>query len=206
MVLPASCDVTPTFTQVPLLYHHHDNHNHNNFIPQFALFFALLTLWVSVNTGSVYCRPQCVRPSKLTVIGSLHAHECLTSKTFLFNLQSTKGSCPPHHKTPWIGSLHYSLTTSSLIDNTITYLTVADFTHMPSFLFHPSIITAFSIRWQHSKIFSHRHTWIVVKFGSTFALVMMFRRVVFLSWLYPLFSLSLFHRPFPFNLVLCHWW
>jgi len=94
---------------------------------------------LSANTGSVYCRPQRARPSKLTVIGSLCAHECLTSKTFLFNLQSTEGSCPPHHKTPWISSPQYSLTTSSLIDDTITYLTVADFMHMPSFFFiHPS--------------------------------------------------------------------
>ena len=69
---------------------------------------------LSANTGSSYCRPQHARPSKLTVIRSLRAHECLASKTFLFNLQSTKGSCPPHHKTPWISSPQYSLTTPSL--------------------------------------------------------------------------------------------
>jgi len=161
---------------------------------------------LSANTGSVYCRPQRARLSKLTVVGSLRAHECLTSKTFLFNLQSTKGSCPPHHRTPWISSPQYSLTSSSLIDDTITYLTVADFAHTPSFFFRPSVVTAFSIRWQHSKIFSHQHTWIVLKFGSMFALVMMFRRVVFFFGFIPPFSLSLFRRPFPFNLVLCHWW
>ena len=85
----------------------------------------------SLHIGSIYCRPQRARPSKLIVVGCLCAHECLTSKTFLFNLQSNYGSRSPHHTVPWISGPHCSLTTSSC-------LTVVDFAHMPSFFVHPS--------------------------------------------------------------------
>ena len=145
----ANCQLTP--------HHHH----HQTFFYLHLHYSLCCSLFV--NTGSVYCGPQHVRPSKLTVIGSLYAHECLTCETFLFNLQNNKGSCLPHHKTPWISSPQYSLTTSSLIDNTITYLTVADFAHMPSFFLSIHHHTAFSIFWQHSKIFSHWQAWIVLK-------------------------------------------
>jgi len=124
--------------------HHHHHHCQILYLNlHYSLHCSL-----SVNTSSIYCRPQCARPSKLTIVRSFHAHKCLTSETFLFNLQSNKGSCPPHHKSLWISSCHCSLTTSSLIDDTITYLIVADFAqglnHAPlipagfqSFLWNP---------------------------------------------------------------------
>ena len=127
-----------TGVQCRVYHHHHHHHHHHRQILHLNLHYSLRCS-LSANTSSIYCRPQRARPSKLTVVGSFRAHKCLTSETFLFNLQSNEGSCPPHHKSPWISSPHYSLTTSSLIDDTITYLFVVDFTHA-KFFFHPSVI------------------------------------------------------------------
>jgi len=139
--------------------HHHHHHRQILYLNlHYSLHCSL-----SANTSSIYCRPQRARPSKLTIVRSFRAHKCLTSETFLFNLQSNKGSCPPHHKSPWISSPHYSLTTSSLIDDTITYLIVVDFMTCQVFFSSIHHHTAFSIHWQHSKISSHWHTWIVLK-------------------------------------------
>jgi len=96
------------------------------------------------------------------------------------NLQSNKGSCPPHHKTPWISSPQYSLTTSSLIDDTITYLTVADFAHTPSFFFvHLSSCCLLNMLATFENILSSACIDSFEGLASMFALVMMFCRVVF---------------------------
>jgi len=148
---PWDHDIWSLWFTMPSDHHHH--HHQSILYPNlhYSLHCSL-----SAYTGSIYCRPQCARPSKLTVIGCLCAHECLTSKTFLFNLQSNNGSCPPHHKVPWISGPHCSLTTSSLASLLWTSRTHQVFL---SICHH----TAFSIHWQHSKIFSHQHTWIVLK-------------------------------------------
>ena len=72
------------------------------------------------------------------------------------------------------------------------------FVHLSSNCLRVNMLTAF-------EIFSHRHAWMVLK--SLNQRLMMFRRVVFFFLAFiPSFSLSLFRRHFPFNLVLCHWW
>ena len=110
--------------------------------PQMHKFLGLhysLRCSLSANTGSIDYRPQRARPSKLTVVGCLCAHECLTSETFPFNLQSNDGSRYPHHKVPWISGPQCLLTTSLLASPLWTLRTCQVFS---SIRHH----TAFSIR------------------------------------------------------------
>jgi len=46
---------------------------------------------LSASIGSIYCRPECARPSGSTVVKCLRTHQCLTSETLLSNLQSDGG-------------------------------------------------------------------------------------------------------------------
>ena len=175
------------------------NHHHQTIL--YPNLYYSLRCSLSANTGSIYCKPQCARPSKLTVVGCLCAHECLSSKTFLFNLQSNDGSRSPHHKVPWISGPQCSLTTSSLVSPLWTSRT------RQVFFVHPSSHCLLNALTTFENILSSAYVDGFEEFGSTFGLIMMFRRVVFSLGLYPLFfSLSLFRRPFPFNLVLCHRW
>ena len=85
-----------------------------NPIPQKFAFFLHLSL--SAIASSTYCRPHHTRPSKWLVVECLYAHECLTSETFLVDVQSDD-SCP----TSPLGSPDRQPGLALLIDDTITY-------------------------------------------------------------------------------------
>ncbi len=64
--------------------------NTNPIPPKFCIYSSRRPL--SASTSSIYCRPERARPSGSTVVECPHAHECLTSETFLIDPQSDNGS------------------------------------------------------------------------------------------------------------------